>query len=164
MTPTSAPGRRGEGSIHVDAPPDRVYELVVDVTRMCEWSPELRRCEWADGATGPEVGARFKGWNRRGLLRWATVSRICELEPGRVIGWEVLYPFGRVQTRWRYEFIPDDAGTLVRESFELVQEPPELKLYRTLAFGGTQRRVGQLEEGIGHTLERLKASAEAGAT
>ena len=35
---------------------ETVYELVADVTRMPEFSPEIRRCSWLDGATGPAVG------------------------------------------------------------------------------------------------------------
>ncbi|MGH9050843.1 MAG: SRPBCC family protein [Acidimicrobiia bacterium] len=53
-------GTEAHVSLHVDAPPEKLYELVSDVTRMGEWSPECRRCEWIDGATGPAVGARCR--------------------------------------------------------------------------------------------------------
>ena len=43
--------RRGRSSIDVAAPPELVYDLISDVTRMGEWSPECYRCEWLDGAT-----------------------------------------------------------------------------------------------------------------
>ena len=43
-----------EVTIDVSAPPERVYGLISDITRMGEWSPECRRCEWIDGATGPD--------------------------------------------------------------------------------------------------------------
>jgi hypothetical protein len=46
-------------SIDIAAAPERVYELVSDITRMGEWSPECRRCTWIRGASGPQVGARF---------------------------------------------------------------------------------------------------------
>ena len=58
-----------EVTIDVSAPPERVYGLISDITRMGEWSPECRRCEWIDGATGPAVGARFRGHNRLGPVR-----------------------------------------------------------------------------------------------
>lgn len=57
------------GSALVEAPPETVWALVADVTRMGEWSPETVRCTWVDGATGPELGAAFKGDNKRGLAR-----------------------------------------------------------------------------------------------
>ena len=65
-------GTRGEASVRVAAAPEKVYELVSDVTRMGEWSPETTSAEWIDGATGPAVGARFKGRNRNGVARWST--------------------------------------------------------------------------------------------
>jgi branched-chain amino acid transport system permease protein len=39
-------------SIHISMPPEAVYRLVSDVTRMGEWSPECRRCEWVGAAAG----------------------------------------------------------------------------------------------------------------
>ena len=46
-------------TIHVSVPPDDLYEMVSDVTRMGEWSPVCRECWWDEGA-GPHVGAWFK--------------------------------------------------------------------------------------------------------
>ena len=37
----------------VDAAPERIYDLVADLPRMGEWSPECQRVEWEDGANGP---------------------------------------------------------------------------------------------------------------
>jgi uncharacterized protein YndB with AHSA1/START domain len=154
--------RQAQASVRIAAPPERVFALVADLPRMGEWSPECRRSAWVDGADGPALGARVKGWNRRGLVRWATVSRVDVYEPGRLIGWEVLYPVRGPHTRWRYEVVPADGGTELRESFELLHEPVELKVFRVFAFGGTPRRVEQLKEGMRATLERIKAVAEQG--
>lgn len=63
---------RDEVSTHVAASPDEVYDLVSDVTRTPEYSPEIRRCTWLDGATGPAVGARF-----------AAVNKVARGPPGR---------------------------------------------------------------------------------
>ena len=49
----------------IAAPPARVWELVTDLQLMGHWSPEYQGGEWLDGATGPMVGARFKGRNKR---------------------------------------------------------------------------------------------------
>src|SRR5688500_9460498 len=51
---------RDEIATTVTAPPGDVYALVADVTRMPEFSPEVVRCRWRDGAPGPAVGARFE--------------------------------------------------------------------------------------------------------
>ncbi|MGK2958896.1 MAG: SRPBCC family protein [Acidimicrobiales bacterium] len=37
----------------INAPVERVWEMVSDVTRMGEWSPENEGVTWLGGATGP---------------------------------------------------------------------------------------------------------------
>ncbi len=49
---------------HINASPEAVWNLVTDLTRMGDWSPENKGGNWVKGATGPEVGAKFKGVNR----------------------------------------------------------------------------------------------------
>ncbi|MGI9147769.1 MAG: SRPBCC family protein [Chloroflexota bacterium] len=46
-------------SLLMPGSPHTVYELIADITRMPEFSPELVECHWLDGATGLAVGARF---------------------------------------------------------------------------------------------------------
>ena len=48
-------------TVHMDAPPEKVWALVSDVTRIGEFSPETFEAEWTGDATGPAVGARFRG-------------------------------------------------------------------------------------------------------
>ncbi len=60
--------------IVVDASPKNVYDLVADMPRMGEWSPECERVEWTNGSAGPAEGATFMGHNRGGplrLMRWS---------------------------------------------------------------------------------------------
>src|SRR5688572_22744867 len=81
-------GTPDTAQIDIGAPPDAVWDLISDVTRMGEWSPECYRCTWLDGGTGPRQGARFKGWNQQKVgplpLRWATTSTIVESDRGAV--------------------------------------------------------------------------------
>lgn len=96
-------------SRHVDASADAVYDLVADLTRMGEWSPECERVTWRDGATGPAVGARFVGWNRKGAVRWFTHGEVVAAERGRRFAFEVA--LGPVAlARWEYLFAPDAGG------------------------------------------------------
>src|SRR5262245_50490823 len=63
----------------IEAPADRVYDLVADLTRMGEWSNECARVEWTDGAAGPAEGARFVGHNQtgpRGMIKWSRHGRV----------------------------------------------------------------------------------------
>ena len=55
----------GEVSVHMAAPPEKVWALVSDVTRIGEFSPETFEARWTRGSTGPEVGASFKGHVKR---------------------------------------------------------------------------------------------------
>jgi uncharacterized protein YndB with AHSA1/START domain len=141
------------------APPEQVWELVSDVTRIGEFSPETFEAEWLDGATGPEVGARFRGHvkrNGKGPIYW-TACTVTACEPGREFAFGVGSP-GKPMNTWRYELRPAGSGTEVTESFQL-SDMPALRLYWAL-FGWTRGRTNV--NGMRTTLERIKAVAEAG--
>src|SRR6476620_11117099 len=80
-------------TVEMTAPPEHVYTLVSDITRMGEWSPECIKCAWTKGATGPEVGARFKARNKGGRgPAWfntpvVTASYDAERPPGGFMNW-----------------------------------------------------------------------------
>lgn len=113
-----------------------------------------------DRGTGPAVGARFKGTNRRGLTRWSTKPRVVAAEPGREFAF-VIGHLGRDMTRWSYRFEPTSGGTTVTESFEMVRDMPwYFRLSDRLLMGVADRKA-DLETNMGETLRRLKAAAEA---
>jgi len=96
-------------STHVDAPVDVVYDLVANLPRMGEWSPECTSVAWRGGATAAAVGARFRGWNRRGPVRWFTDGVVVEAERGRALAFDVSL-LGMEIARWAYRFHPDGDG------------------------------------------------------
>jgi len=78
----------GEVTVHMAAPAMKIWELVSDVRNTGRFSPETFDAEWLDGATGPEVGARFRGHVKRneiGPVYWTT-CRVTDCEPGREFG------------------------------------------------------------------------------
>ena len=88
----------------IHATPQHVYDLIADLPRMGEWSPECEHVEWEDGATGPVEGARFVGHNRGGpfkWFRWSRHGRILTADPGREFAF-VTEEGGRESTVWRY--------------------------------------------------------------
>lgn len=105
--------RRSHDSVSIDiaAPPEKVYELVSDITRMGEWSPECRSCAWARGAMGPTVGARFKASNkgRRGPP-WFNTPTVTAAEPGREFAFNRSGP-GMGSYTWRYHLERTSTGT-----------------------------------------------------
>jgi uncharacterized protein YndB with AHSA1/START domain len=156
-------GTTGEASVHVNASPEKVYELVTDVSRMGEWSPECRHCEWLDGATGPAVGARFKGSNRNGFARWSTKPRVMTADEGREFAFVV--GFGRKDmTKWSYRFEPDAGGAKVTESFEMMNDMPGSVTFFEKYVMRVKDRRADLVDNIQSTLQRIKAAAEGSAS
>jgi uncharacterized protein YndB with AHSA1/START domain len=145
-------------TVHIDASPEEVWDLVTDVTKIGRYSPETFDAEWLGGATGPAVGARFRGHvkrNERGPTYWAECV-VTDAEPSRCFGFTV-GPKGRVLNSWRYELEPaQGGGTDVTESFRLPNNVGS-RTYWALAGrwrGRTNRR------GMTTTLERMKAELE----
>lgn len=149
---------RDEVRIHIEAPPERVWSLIADVTRMGEWSPICRRCEWIDGATGPAVGARFVGHNRQGPARWSRECVVTACEPGREFAFSTVQG-GRPQTNWRYRLEPSGTGTEIVESFEGIWEPRWVRAAKGLP-GVRARSERDTRRGMEATLARIKAAAE----
>ncbi|MGH3411469.1 MAG: SRPBCC family protein [Marmoricola sp.] len=145
-------------TVHMGAPAERVWDLVSDVTRIGEFSPETFEAEWLDGATGPAVGARFRGHVRRngvGPVYW-TVCRVDACEPGREFAFTVMAA-GRPVNTWRYRISPADGGVDVTESFQLASMPL-LRGYWAL-LGRLRGRTNR--EGMRTTLERIRDVVEA---
>jgi Polyketide cyclase / dehydrase and lipid transport len=100
----------------IPSTPDHLYQLVSDVTTMGRWSPETTGCRWLGGATGPVVGAKFRGANRAGWRRWSTACTVVEATPGQRFGFDVdLGPLP--VSRWLYEFAAEGDGCRVTESW-----------------------------------------------
>jgi uncharacterized protein YndB with AHSA1/START domain len=144
----------------IQAPPSQVWDLVADVTRMGEWSPETRSAEWVGGATGPAVGARFKGHNKR-KVPWSTTCTVTECDRGKVFAFIV--GKGEGETGWRYDFAPAGEGECrVTESFDIIKVPGRVGkwLYKVGAGVPWPEREADLVRGMQETLRRLKAGAE----
>lgn len=159
MGPTSHPSADDRASVHIDAPPSDVYALVTDVANMGQFSPECTGGRWLDGATGPAVGARFKGSNRRGAARWSTTNVVVEAEDGREFAFETK----QSGMRWRYDLEPDGDGTLLTESREAWRSQPLVaKVFTTVVLGGTKSHDKELQDGMTATLKKIKQVAEQG--
>ena len=147
----------GEVSAQMDAPVEKVWALVSDVTRIGEFSPETFEARWTHGATGPAVGARFKGHVKRngiGPVYWTpcTVTRCVENE---VFEFAVGLDDQPINT-WGYRLQARDGGTLVTEYFRLT--PAWYLRGYWLLLGRLRGRTN--ERGMRTTLERMKAVVE----
>jgi hypothetical protein len=156
-------GTRASVDVSVAAAPATLYETVSDIRRMGEWSPECTRCEWTGSATGPVVGAQFKGTNRHGLMRWSTKPRVVVANAPHEFAF-VTGHLGHDMTKWSYEFrpTPDETGTVVTESFEMLRDMPWYFHAADRWLMGIRDRERDLVTNMGQTLARIKAVVEEG--
>ena len=151
------PSLGDEVAVWMDAPPAEVWDLVSDVSRIGEFSPETFEARWTRGSTGPVVGASFKGHVKRngvGPTYWSgcTVTK-CETEKvfEFAVGTDDL-----AVNNWGYRLQAQNEGTLVTEYFRLETALP-MRVYWTL-LGGLRKRTN--ERGMRTTLERMKQVLE----
>ncbi len=144
-------------TVHMNAPAQEIWELVSDVTRIGSYSPETFEAEWLEGATGPAVGAMFRGHvkrNGRGPTYWTTCT-VTACQPGR----EFAFAVGAADKPlnvWGYVLEPAGEGTDVTESFTLTPTLG-LRVYWAL-LGSARGRTNR--NGMRTTLERIKAEVE----
>lgn len=96
-------------TVRIEAPAERVWELVSDLPGMGALSPENTGGSWRGGATGAVVGARFRGRNRNGWRRWSTTVRVTRCVPGRSFAFTVT-ALGTPVSEWAYDLAPDGDG------------------------------------------------------
>ena len=145
-------------TVHIDAPADRVYELVSDLPRMGEWSPENVGGHWMGGATGPAPGIKFRGKNRNGNRRWTTLCTVIEARPGEAFVFDV-YSGPMAVARWSYRIAPSNGGCDVTESWNDKRWRPFASLSSVVT--GVKDRPAFTRTSIETTLANLKAAAEA---
>jgi len=148
-------------TVLIEAPAERIYDLVADMPRMGEWSPECRRVEWTDERDGPGPNATFVGHNRGGpfgLMKWSRHGRVLTADRGREFAF-VTEEGGRESTLWRYRFEPSGDRTSVTESYEVRWIPTWARIVDV-----PTNRHRELLEAMRHTLEQLKVAAETSIT
>ncbi|MFD3925677.1 SRPBCC family protein [Streptomyces sp. NPDC058614] len=153
-----------EVPIWIEAPPERVWELVSDIELMPSLSTELQSVEWLDPGARPAPGARFVGRSSHEAFgEWATTSHVVEYEPPRVFAWAVEDP-EQPSAIWRFTLEPDNGGTLLRQWMQLgpgrsglsvaIDRMPEKE--QKIVFV----RMREFEVNIGDTLTAIKKLAE----
>jgi hypothetical protein len=147
-------------SRYIEASPDALYALISDVTRTPEYSPEVVKCTWKKGATGPAVGARFKAINHAGRVPdWPNWPVVTVAEPGRAFAFERT-EVGGGTIEWRYTFEPQGSGTLVTESYTVLEKVNLLGWFIIDTLAGLKDRRTDLHVGMTKSLERIAAIVE----
>lgn len=144
----------------IEASPEALYDVVADVTRTPQLSPEIVSCEWLDGAAGPAVGVRFRARNHAGRgPDWHNTPVITVADRGRE------FAFSRTEKgagtiTWRYQFSPQEAGTLVTESYTVTTPVSAFGWFVIGVLYGNKDRRADLRRGMAQTLQRLAEIAE----
>lgn len=151
---------RDSVTVEMAASPDEIWTLLSDVTRIGEFSPETLEAEWLGGATGPAVGAKFRGHvkrNGRGPMYW-TECRVTQSVPGAAFEFAVVLKERTINT-WGYEIAPavGDGTTKVTEYFALT---PTFATRAYWKIAGRWRKKTN-QNGMRTTLERVRAVVEA---
>ncbi|WP_020106109.1 hemerythrin domain-containing protein [Nocardia sp. 348MFTsu5.1] len=141
----------GSVSLHIEAPPQVLYDIVADVTHTGERSPECRSCTWLPGPPPGTLGARFRGHNRSRHFRWSRVCEVVAAKPGAEFAFRTI-PERIDRTRhdstiWSYTFTPDEQGTLVTHSYRITVLParPLVWLYSRVFPQHTDMRPQMLQ-------------------
>jgi uncharacterized protein YndB with AHSA1/START domain len=153
----------------VAAGPELVWDLVADVTRVGEWSPECIRAAWLGEPAGPRAGARFTGHNRfPDGFEYEVTCVVTEADRPRAFAWVVLDDSGdpaRPSSLWRYRIDPlPGGGSRVRQRF--THGPGDSFLRAAAAKAPDQAaeiiaaRREMLRANMSATLRAMKAAAE----
>lgn len=140
--------------IDIDAPVDKVWELITDTRRMPEWSPQ---CRMMKPMGSLRQGTRTLNLNRRKRLYWPTTSTITEVVPQRKFAFRV----NTNNTIWSYELEPTATGTRVVESRHAENGvKPTANFLVNMLFGGMPSFEDELVDGMNASLARIKTAAE----
>lgn len=141
----------------IEAPPERVWALLTDFSRLPEWSPELvRMVPLRPG--GLRVGQWYLGINRRKAVVWPTRSVVSAVEPGRRLVWDTRSS----GAQWVWELAPegpDGQRTRVVHRRPVPRGVTAVsKVFAPLFLGGSARHADELEAGMARTVARLKSA------
>lgn len=145
-------------SLEIAANADKLYELVSDLPRIGEWSPECVTVVWEGDVTEPVAGTEFVGHNAVGpgrRIKYKRHGTVLAAEPGRVFTF-ITDEGGKPSTEWTYTF--EDLGngrTRVTESYNVRWIPTWARILDV-----PMNRHKELLAGMRTTLENLKVSAE----
>jgi uncharacterized protein YndB with AHSA1/START domain len=162
-------GLTAAAEVVVAARPELVWDLVADVTRVGEWSPECIRATWLGEPGRPQPGARFTGHNQfPGGLEYEVTCVVTEADRPRAFAWVVLDDSGdpaRPSSSWRYRIDPlPGGGSRVRQRFT---HGPGASYLRMVAAEAPDQAAGiiaarreGLRANMSATLGAMKAAAE----
>jgi hypothetical protein len=164
---TEAAGASVDVEIVVDKDQGAMWDLVTDVARIGEFSPECVGAAWLDDSSA-QAGGRFEGHNEYAGGFTSTVTCVVtEARHPDVFEWIVLDPSelpDRPGSTWRYELAPGDGPGQTRVAHRFVHGPGVTGLSEGMrenpgeAAAILQRRLELLRKHMTVTIEGMAAS------
>lgn len=143
-----------EATVDIIAPPERVWAVVGDPTRMPEFSPQ---CVRMIPLGAPKAGTLTLNLNRDGWKYWPTTSRIVSWEPNR----EWAFKVNENRSVWRFTLEPTATGTRLTQTRDVANGTTlfSRKAIDTV-LGGEADFEEKLVDGMRQTLAAIKAAVE----
>jgi uncharacterized protein YndB with AHSA1/START domain len=141
--------KRFEARTTIQAPADRVYDYVSDMTTHADWSGNgLQVTKTSDGPVA--VGTTYSTTAQQfGTQR--EQSTVTEMSPGKAFAWDSVGALGRAHHA--FELSADGSGTAVTKTAQIVEPKFLAKL--------TSWKLGRdIPAGLRRDLERIKAHLE----
>lgn len=144
-----------EASTEIAAPPNEVWRVVSDLSRMPEWSPQTVRMRVFGRA---RRGAHTVNLNKYGWKVWPTTSTIVRYDENTAIAFRM----NENRTTWSYELTPTTSGTTLTERRvpPVGGIPKPVTFLMDKLFGGTQSFDDELTRGMKDSLDKIKAAVE----
>ncbi len=148
--------------IDIDAPVERVWDLVTDIDLPAQFSEEFQGATWLDD--GPAPGARFRGRNRHPAIgEWEVDCTVEVFAEGRSFGWSSV-DASNPGARWRFDLEPVGDASRLRFSMSIGPGPSGI----TMAIEARpdkearilQRRVEEHHANMIRTVEGIRDRAE----
>ena len=145
---------------YIEASPEALYDLIADVTRTPERTPDIVR---SSGSTAPPAPpwapASRRSTSRAAGPSWSNKPVITVADPGREIAWTRTEPFAGT-ILWRHRFEPEGSGTRVIESYEVIKPISIVGWFIIDTLYGMKDRQGDLRASMLRTLDRLAELVE----
>jgi uncharacterized protein YndB with AHSA1/START domain len=151
----------------IKAQPREIFALLADAGRHSSFDgsgtlAHARSSQTSDHADSPSIplelgttfSMRMRGRPETLFVPYTMNNEVIEFQPDRRIAWQPTRFGGLVGGRiWRYELIPTEDGTLVRETWDVSKDKQRLML----KMGAMPREA---EDGMRATLARIAALLE----
>lgn len=143
-----------EDSIEIEAPRDRVWDVISDIRRLAEWSPQVESTRLSGDHEVVELGTRFTNLNRHGELTWKTHGTIVTFEPGH----EIAFRIEENWAIWSFRIEESDHHTVIlTQRRDAPDGVSDLSRDLTEAFmGGQQVFTDTMRAGMRQTLREIE--------